>query len=53
MRSMGFAGYVSVCVQLYCVGFHYLSLHVSALMLKYSIRVMMCLGYYIIYIIGS
>jgi hypothetical protein len=30
--SMGFAGYVSVCVQLYCVGFHCLSLHVSAYM---------------------
>jgi hypothetical protein len=28
--SMAFAGYVSVCVQLYCVGFHCLSLHVSA-----------------------
>jgi hypothetical protein len=27
---MGFAGYVSVCLQLYCVGFHCLSLHVSA-----------------------
>jgi hypothetical protein len=27
---MGFAGYVSVCVQLYCVGFHCFSLHVSA-----------------------
>jgi hypothetical protein len=27
---MGFAGYVSVCVQLYYVGFHCLSLHVSA-----------------------
>jgi ABC-type uncharacterized transport system permease subunit len=30
--SMGFAGYVSVCVQLYCVGFHSLSLHVSVYM---------------------
>jgi hypothetical protein len=29
---MGFAGYVTVCVQLYCVGFHCLSLHVSAYM---------------------
>jgi hypothetical protein len=29
---MCIAGYVSVCVQLYCVGFHYLSLHVSAYM---------------------
>jgi hypothetical protein len=29
---MGFAGYVSVCVHLYCVSFHCLSLHVSAYM---------------------
>jgi hypothetical protein len=29
---MGIAGYVSICVQLYCVGFHCLSLHVSAYM---------------------
>jgi hypothetical protein len=29
---MGFAGYISVCVQLYSVGFHCLSLHVSAYM---------------------
>jgi hypothetical protein len=29
---MGIAGYVSVCVQLYCVGFHCLSLQVSAYM---------------------
>jgi hypothetical protein len=29
---MGFAGYVSVCVQLYCVTFHCLSLHVSVYM---------------------
>jgi hypothetical protein len=28
--SMGFAGYVSVCVQLYCVNCHCLTLHVSA-----------------------
>jgi hypothetical protein len=27
---MGIEGYVSVCVQLYCVGFHCLSLHVLA-----------------------
>jgi hypothetical protein len=26
---MGIAGYVSVCVELYCVSFHCLSLHVS------------------------
>jgi hypothetical protein len=26
-KSMSFAGYVSVFVQLYCVGFHCLSLH--------------------------
>jgi hypothetical protein len=29
---MRFAGYVSVCVQLYCVGFHCLALHISAYM---------------------
>jgi hypothetical protein len=29
---MGFAGYVSICVQLYCGGFHSLSLHVSVYM---------------------
>jgi hypothetical protein len=29
---MSFAGYVSVSMQLYCVGFHCLSLHVSAYM---------------------
>jgi hypothetical protein len=29
---MGFAGYVSVCMQLYCVGFHCLSPHVSGYM---------------------
>jgi hypothetical protein len=37
---MAIAGYVSVCVQLYCVGFHSLSLHVSAYM-----AIFMCLGY--------
>jgi hypothetical protein len=31
-RQMGFAGYVSFCMQLYCVSFHFLSLHVSAYM---------------------
>jgi hypothetical protein len=30
--TMGIAGYVSVCVQLYCVGFHCPSLHISAYM---------------------
>jgi hypothetical protein len=29
---MGFGGYVSVCVQLYCVSFHCLTLHVSVYM---------------------
>jgi hypothetical protein len=29
---MDIAGYVSVCMQLYCVDFHCLSLHVSACM---------------------
>jgi hypothetical protein len=29
---MGFAGYITVCVQLYCVSCHCLSLHVSAYM---------------------
>jgi hypothetical protein len=38
---MGFAGYVSVCVQLYCVGFHCLLLHVSAYM-----AILMCVGYF-------
>jgi hypothetical protein len=33
---MGFSGYVSVCVQLYCVGFHGLSLHVSAYMANFK-----------------
>jgi hypothetical protein len=28
--SMGLAGYVSVCMLLYCVSFDYVSLHVSA-----------------------
>jgi hypothetical protein len=37
---MGIAGYVSVCVQLYCVGFHCLSLHVSAYM-----AIFRCVGY--------
>jgi hypothetical protein len=39
---MGFAGYVSFCVQLYCVGFHCLSLHVSAYM-----AIFMCVRYFI------
>jgi hypothetical protein len=37
---MGFAGYVSVCVQLHYVGFHCLSLHVSAYMAIFK-----CVGY--------
>jgi hypothetical protein len=37
---MGFAGYVSVCVELYCVSFHCLSLHVSAYMAIFK-----CVGY--------
>jgi hypothetical protein len=32
---MGFAGYISVYAQLYCVGFHCLSLHVSAYMANF------------------
>jgi hypothetical protein len=40
--SMGFAGYVSLCMQLYCVGFHCLSLHVSAYM-----AIFMSVGYFI------
>jgi hypothetical protein len=36
---MGFAGYVAVCVQFYCVGSHCLSLHVSAYMAIFK-----CLG---------
>jgi hypothetical protein len=39
---MGFAGYVSVCVQLCCVRFHCLSLHVSAYM-----AIFRCVGYFI------
>jgi hypothetical protein len=39
--SIGFAGYVSVCMQLYCVGFHYLSLHILAYMATF-----MCVGYF-------
>jgi hypothetical protein len=39
---MGFAGYVSVCVQLYCVGFHCLTQHVSAYM-----AIFRCVGYFI------
>jgi hypothetical protein len=35
---MSFAGYVSVCVQLYCVGFHCLSLHVSAYMAIFTLQ---------------
>jgi hypothetical protein len=40
--TMGFAGYVSVCVQLHCVGFHCLSLHVS----PYK-AIFKCVGYFI------
>jgi hypothetical protein len=36
---MDFAGYVSICVQLYCVGFHRLSLHVSAYMAIFMCRI--------------
>jgi hypothetical protein len=39
--TVGFAGYVSVCVQLYCVGFHCLSLHVSTYM-----TIFRCVGYF-------
>jgi hypothetical protein len=38
---MGFAGYVTFCVQLYCVSFHCLSLHVSAYM-----AIFRCVGYF-------
>jgi hypothetical protein len=38
---MGFAGYVTVCVQLYCVSFHCLTLHVSAYM-----TIFRCVGYF-------
>jgi hypothetical protein len=38
---MGFAGYVSICVQLHCVGFHCLSPHVSAYM-----AIFMCVEYF-------
>jgi hypothetical protein len=39
---MVIAGYVFVCVQRYCVGFHCLSLHVSAYM-----AIFRCVGYFI------
>jgi hypothetical protein len=39
---MDIAGYVSVCVKLYCVGFHCLSLHVSAYMAIFK-----CVGFFI------
>jgi hypothetical protein len=39
---MVIAGYVSVCVQLYCAGFHCLSLHVSA-----DMAIFMCVGFFI------
>jgi hypothetical protein len=38
---MGFAGYVTVCVQLYCASFHCLSLHASAYMAIFK-----CVGYF-------
>jgi hypothetical protein len=38
---MGFAGYVTVCMQLYCVSFYRLSLHVSAYMAIFK-----CVGYF-------
>jgi hypothetical protein len=41
MISMGFVGYVTVCVQLYCVSFHCLSLQVSAYM-----AIFRCVGYF-------
>jgi hypothetical protein len=40
--SVGIAGYVSVCVQLYCVGFHCLSLQVST-----SMAIFRCVGFFI------
>jgi hypothetical protein len=39
---MGIAGYVSACVQLYCVGAHFLSLHVSTYM-----AIFRCVRYFI------
>jgi membrane associated rhomboid family serine protease len=38
---MGFAGYVAFCVQLYCVGFHCLTPHVSA-----NMAIFRCVGYF-------
>jgi hypothetical protein len=38
---MGFAGYVTLCVQLYCVSCHCLTLHVSAYMAIFK-----CVGYF-------
>jgi hypothetical protein len=39
---MGFAGYVTVRVQFYCVGCHCLTLHVSAYM-----AIFRCVGYFL------
>jgi hypothetical protein len=39
--GMGFAGYVTLCVQLYCLTCHCLSLHVSAYM-----DISKCVGYF-------
>jgi hypothetical protein len=47
LNSMSIAGYVSICVQLYCVGFHCLSLHVSAYMAVFK-----CEGY-LFYMLGE
>jgi hypothetical protein len=43
---MGIAGYVSIRVQLYCVGFHCLSLHVSAYM-----AIIKCVGFFYLHVL--
>jgi hypothetical protein len=40
-NSLGFAGYITVCVQLYCVSCHCLTLYVSAYM-----AIFMCVVYF-------
>jgi hypothetical protein len=43
---MGIAGYVTVCLQLYCVSCHCLTLHVSAYMTIFK-----CVGYFYFHVL--
>jgi hypothetical protein len=43
--AMGFAGYVTVCVQLYCVSCHCLTLRISTYMAIFK-----CVGYFFFHI---